>query len=96
MSKSELTDHERAIVLISEGNISKIKEKENDDFYHVKGSKDEYLVILPKFCTCEQFILRCINTPGKICYHILAVQMAGEIKQVSDENWIKLLLKDHL
>lgn len=96
MTKAEVTDLERAIELISEGDISKIKDKENDDFYHVKGSKDEYLVILPNFCTCEQFILRCLNKPGAVCYHILGVQMAEKITKISDENWIKLLLKTHI
>lgn len=95
MTKLELNKTEKAIGLISEGKISKIKDKEKDEFYHVIGNHDEYLVILPAFCTCEHFIIRLLNTQDEICYHILGVQMAGEIKQVSDENWIKLLLKEH-
>jgi predicted nucleic acid-binding Zn finger protein len=95
MDKPELTDHERALELIAEGSISKMKGNEEDGFYHVVGSNDEYLVVLPDFCTCEQFILRCINNPGDVCYHILAVQMSGKIDRTSDEDWRKLLLKHH-
>lgn len=95
MDKIEITDHERAIALISEGSIALVKGKEEDNYYHVKGMQDEYLVVMPNFCTCEHFILRCLNTPGDVCYHILAVQMSGKIDKISKEDWIKLLLKQH-
>lgn len=95
MNKAEISVQDRALALISEGSISKIIGKEDEGFYHVVGSHDEYLVIIPNFCTCEQFILRSINTPGEYCYHILAVQLSGKIEKVSDIDWMTLLLKHH-
>ena len=95
MNNREVTDQDKALTLISEGSISLIKGKEDEGFYHVVGSQDEYLVVLPNFCTCEQFILRSINTPGEFCYHILAVQLSGKINRVEDLDWVKLLLKHH-
>ena len=44
----EITETQKALELISEGKISNLVDKENDEFYHVVGSHDEYLVILPK------------------------------------------------
>lgn len=95
MSKKEVTEQNKALTLISEGSISHIRGKEEEGFYHVIGSQDEYLVVLPNFCTCEQFILRSIKTPGEFCYHILAVQLSGTIERVSELDWMKLLLKHH-
>ena len=96
MSKKEVTAQDKALTLISEGSISHIRGKEEEGFYHVIGSQDEYLVVLPNFCTCEQFILRSIKTIDRsICYHILAVQLSGTIERVSKLDWIKLLLKHH-
>ncbi len=90
-------DLEKAMNLIKNDKIAKLNpEDENlQNHYIVTGSRDDYLVILPEYCTCEQFILRCLKEPGKICYHILATRMSSKVRAIVLDDWIDLLLREH-
>jgi predicted nucleic acid-binding Zn finger protein len=95
--KKKETELEKAMKLISGDKIAKINPKDVTLEYHyiVTGSKDDYLVILPDFCTCEHFILRCLKVPGQVCYHILATRMVGEVRTLELDNWLELLQRVH-
>ncbi|MHA2090698.1 MAG: hypothetical protein ACW98K_07545 [Candidatus Kariarchaeaceae archaeon] len=90
-------DRDKALQLVTEDKIAKINPEEENfaDFYIVTGTRDDYLVILPDFCTCEHFIVRCLKSPDAICYHILAVKMAGKVRSMELDNWLDLLLREH-
>ena len=94
-SSSKASGEIKIAEILKIGNIAKIKGKEQSDFYYVEGTSDEYLVILPNFCTCEQFVIKIINSPGQVCKHILAVQVAQNLKNPVEIDWMKLLLKHH-
>ncbi|MCE7735359.1 MAG: hypothetical protein GPJ54_10810 [Candidatus Heimdallarchaeota archaeon] len=94
-SSEELSEQDKILEILKIGDIAKIKGREDQDFYYVKGLSDEYLVILPNFCTCEQFVIRSLTTSGQVCKHILSVQATKKLKPAIDLDWMKLLLKDH-
>lgn len=94
-SSEEVFEQDKILEIIKIGNIAKIKGREDQDFYYVKGLTDEYLVILPNFCTCEQFVIRSLNTSDQVCKHILSVQMTKKLKEPIELNWMNLLLKYH-
>ena len=91
--KEEKSNLEKAMDLIREKRIFRIIDDNNilEDHFKIEGKNREYLVSLPNFCTCEHFVFRCLKTPGAICYHIQAAQMAGNIEEISSDEVSSLL-----
>ena len=93
MSQSEELD--KAKDLIRAKKIARLQDANVNlkDHFVVDGSDNEqYLVILPAFCTCMHFHINCIKTPGMICKHILACRMVGSnIPEIVLDNWQSLL-----
>ena len=94
--KEEKSDLDKAMELIREKRILRIVDDNNilEDHFKIKGINRDYLVSLPNFCTCEHFVFRCLKSPGTICYHILAAQMAGDVNEIGFEEVSSLLYKN--
>ncbi len=90
-------DREKALQLVTDDKIAKINPDDETfaEFYLVTGTRDDYLVIFPDFCTCEHFIFRCLKSPDAICYHILGVKLAGTVRSMELDNWLDLLFREH-
>lgn len=89
-------DIDKARLFVEEKRISKLvgKEDEFENYYKVAGINDDYLVILPAYCTCIHFLLNCVKEKDKVCKHILAVRMVGDnIPEVSADDWLDLIFK---
>ena len=86
-------DEKNVAILINKGKISKITDMERDDHYVVGSQASEriYLVVPPGFCTCDQFIFRCIKVPGRKCKHILAVEKCDSPASITDVNICAIL-----
>lgn len=95
MSTSDPIEIGKAQELVRNDKIARIESVEFDNFFVVTGTNDDYLVVLPRFCTCERFLIKCLIVPGKACKHLLAVKMAKNIKTVSPVDWRDLLYRDH-
>jgi len=81
---------ERKVAVLKSPNI-KLR-----DHFVVTGSQDDYLVILPNFCTCTHFHINCIKEKGRICKHILACKLAGSnTRELILENWQDLIYREH-
>lgn len=90
------SDQQKALKLVEDDKIALIDDENLKDFYVVTGYYDDYLVVLPDFCTCDHFIHNCVREPGKVCKHILAVRMVeGKITRISMEDWTELLFREH-
>ena len=85
-------EHDKALDLIKDQRIFRVKG--SDDMFIVTGQNDEYLV-MSDFCTCDHFTIRCLKEPGKVCYHILAVNMASKIDKELEIDWTGILTREH-
>ncbi|MDH5401883.1 MAG: SWIM zinc finger family protein [Candidatus Heimdallarchaeota archaeon] len=86
---------EKALELIQAKRIKKIHESELKNGYIVTGKNDDYLVITPNYCTCQQFQINCLKESGKICKHILAVNMSTEISEYTKQSWLEILNREY-
>ena len=82
----KLTDLEKAQDIIDKGRVQKIITEGKTNYYFVTGKTSNYLVILPNFCTCDQFIFRSIKQRGNVCYHIIAAKNCTDAKEIADIN----------
>ncbi|MCH8906672.1 MAG: hypothetical protein IH840_06255 [Candidatus Heimdallarchaeota archaeon] len=85
----------KAQELIINQKIKKIKGDNFENFYVVTGSREiDHLVVLPNFCSCEDFQVRGLKTPGKVCYHIVGASMAKKVPADDFPEWYTLLNPD--
>ena len=64
----------RAIELVRAGKVKRYR-----DFFVVEGKGDRY-VVEGDFCTCRDYLYR-LSRNGGLCYHSLAVRIAGATGQ---------------
>ncbi len=81
---------EKALELISMGNVHKIVDAENR--YVVEGKTSKYLVMLPDFCSCDHFVFRCLKEAKKVCYHILAAKHSNKPKSIENVDLIQFFI----
>ena len=91
MKQKKKSDTEEAMDLLKDQKVFKFDNIELENHYKVIGRTDSYLVVLPNFCTCDQFIFRCLKTPDKVCYHILAAKFATKSQVIDKSEWDKLI-----
>lgn len=95
----EYTEDElvKAKKIIEDNKITKliINDIDNQVFYEIEGQNASYIVSLPFFCTCEQFIFRCLKEPKKVCKHILSVSLLKKYrkKKANSEYLLESLFK---
>lgn len=70
--------------LIARNRVFKLHDGIHENYFLVKGKTDDYLVVLPRFCSCHHFQTRCIKIPGKICYHLLAAKLCQTPLTIDD------------
>ncbi len=71
----------KAIDLVRAGKVKKYR-----DFFVVEGKGDRY-VVEGDFCTCRDYLYR-LSRNGGLCYHILAVRIAGATGQYEQvDEW---------
>jgi len=90
-------DLNNAKELLMADKIAKIRQDGEilEGLFIVSGNNDDYLVILPRYCTCRHFHLVCVREADRVCKHILATRMAGEKIRVFDvANWQDLLFRE--
>jgi predicted nucleic acid-binding Zn finger protein len=64
----------KAIEIVRAGRVKKYR-----DFFVVEGKGDRY-VVEGDFCTCRDYLYR-LSRNGGLCYHSLAVRIAGATGQ---------------
>lgn len=99
-SKSDTTDIEKALNIIKEKRIKKLRGQKIPKWI-VSGKTAQYLIVNKNFCTCEHFTIRCLQNKEAICYHIYAAKMsenlpeknmdADEILQIMFRNALEIL-----
>ena len=91
MKQNESSETEKAMDLLKDRGVMQFDDIELENHYKVIGKTGEYLVVLPNFCTCDHFVFRCLKTPDKVCYHILAAKFATNIPVVDKQEWNELI-----
>ena len=91
MKQKETSETEKAMDLLKDQGVQKFDDVELENHFKVDGKTGSYLVVLPNFCTCDHFVFRCLKTPDKVCYHILAAKFSTNTPSVDKSEWKKLI-----
>jgi predicted nucleic acid-binding Zn finger protein len=94
MKQKEQSETEKAMDLLKDQRVFEFDDIELENHFKVVGKTGTYLVVLPNFCTCDQFVFRCLKTPEKVCYHILAAKFATKSQIIDKDEWENLIFSN--